>query len=712
MEAGYDISLNPEYLKFMEVVGYATQPSREITVTNIGGKIGKLNVYFSGEQTDNFELDISKISSAGMNQYETQTFTVQPKLGLEAGTYNTFVLVSAPEDTNGGPVIMRRLDIEFLVREYVEDRTLYFNQSDGKFYASNAYTEIGALPSPDIFVPANEINIPASWNSETNTLKIYGVDWTTTAPYALYFCQPTPVSLELSGYSYFASNNTGIVSRGSLTLVGDSLEAKGSEIGVFSNALTINSGLLIASGQTTATKLEKDIVLRATPEIFINEPLFIKVKVPPPNYEIAASVDNDEPFVNTNVEITLTVKDLTTGEIYNSINGTHTVDLAGIPSTDFQITSGSLSSVQFDSGVGKINMKLNKTGAQTLWFSMEHPDYPAINPIVITPLPSSPQPNISLHTDSLTFPDTTYGYPAQPPLNVIVENKNPDGHPTGELTVKLSGNDSTSFAISNNKVATIPAGGSATLNIVPRPGLDAKNHSATLIVSGDRIAENKQIAVNFKVGKAKGPKVATPAMANETANSIFIYSVPKPSTGQEVEYAISETKSPQTYNFVTFGATLNMLEFPGVQEKTYYIFARAKENANYQAGEISEPLESCVPFNKIALSLWDNNTLTVINNPANNSLNSTFTDFILYRNDQEVGKGQSLSEYKNGGKLQPGKYHVEMSSEDGKIFSCKYEVPEPSATRKRTKKVEIYSISGKRLNELNENLYNILVDKK
>jgi len=716
MEAGYDISLNPEYLKFMEISGYAAQPSREITVTNIGGKIGALKIYFSGEQADDFELDLSQVSNIGMNQYETQTFTVRPKLGLDVGTYSAFVLVSAPEDVDGGgPVIMRRLDVEFLVREYVEDRTLYFNQSDGKFYASSTYTELGELPSPDIFVPENEIRIPASWNSETNTLKIFGVDWTTTAPYALYFCQPTPVSLELSGYNSFASDSIGVVSRSNLTLVGDSLEAKGKSYGLFSKALTINSGLLIASGDTVAVKLEKDIVLRAPPEIYIYDPTYqsIKIKVPPPDYEIAASVDNNEPFVNTNVEISLTVKDLSTGEIYSSIDGARSIDLKGIPSADFEITSGSLSSVQFDNGVGKIDMKLKKTGAQTLWFSMGHPDYPAINPIVITPLPNAPQPDISVHTDSLTFPDTTYGYPTQPPLNVIVENKNTDGHPTGELTVKIGGADSTSFTISNNKVATIPAGGSATLNIAPVPGLDAKTHSAILIVSGNRIAEDKEVAVNFKVGKAQGAKVATPAMANETASSIFIYSIPKPSNGQEVEYAISETKTPETYNFATFGSTLNMLEFPNVKEKTYYIFARTKENANYQAGEISEPLESCVPFNKIALSLWNNNTLTVINNPANNSLNSTFTNFIWYRNDQEVGRGQSFSEDANGGQLQSGKYHVEMQSKDGKIFSCKYEVTNPPAPKKQpTKKLEIYTVSGKRLDNLNESLYNILVNKK
>jgi len=631
---------------------------------------------------------------------------------------------------------MRRLDVDCVVREYEENRILYFNQSDGKFYASDVYTEIDSLPAPGIFVPANEIRMSASWDSETNTLKLFSADWKTTAPYALYFSQPTPVTLELVGDNSFVSNNipvatysAGIVSRSSLTIIGDSLKAIGGNYGLFSRALTINSGTLTASGETTAMQIEKDTVLRTPPgqyywwnsadapknsSALIYNPSYkwIKIEVPPPDYELGASVNNNEPFVDEDIEITLTVKDITTGDIYESINGSHAVDLTGILTADFEITSGGLSSVQFANGVGKINLKLKKKGAQILWFSMVNPDYPAINPIVITPLPVSmpPEtlPDISLHPDALTFPKATYGYSTQTPLNFILENRNGE-HPTGELAIKLTGRDSASFTISSNKVATIAASGSVALKIAPISGLGAKTHTATIAVSGSRIAAEKKLNVSFTVEKAPGAKVATPTLANEAAKSVFIHQIPKPSTGQEVEYAISETNNnPKDSAFITFGNSLSILEFSNLKNTTYYIFARAKENANYKAGDISAPLESCVPFKEIAVSLWSNNTLTVINTPANNSIDSAFSDFTWFRDGQEISKGQSLSEDEYGKSLQSGKYHVEITTKDGKLISCKYEVSEPPIAPKTSpidfsdvETVDVYSISGKHLARLN-----------
>jgi hypothetical protein len=661
MKAGYDISLSPESLKFMEIFDYTTQPEHEITVTNIGGTIGKLTIYLSGENADNFELDLTNISNGKMIQNAFQKFTVKPKLGLKVGTYNAFVLVSATEDIDGldGPVIMRRLDVEFSVKEYVEDRTLYFNQSDGKFYASNLYTKIDSLPAHEIFAAENEIPIPTSWNAETNTLKIYGFNWTTTAPYSLYFSQPTPVTLELVGDNSFVSNrvtdpkdySAGIVSRSSLTITGDGNlitqggKANTGSYGVFSQALTINSGTFTASGDATAMKVEKDIVLRTPPEdydwwypddatkgtgAFTYNPSYkwIKIKVPPPLYEVGASVDNNEPLVNTDVKVTLTVKDITTGKTYESIDGSYTVVLTGVSPDDFGTTSPS--PVQFTKGIGTLTLKPKKSGTQILWFSIVHPDYPAINPVVITPLmpldppvtPPAPSPttppSISLHPDSPYTFSATYGYSAQTSLNIIVGN---DGaRPTGELAVRLSGKDSTSFTISSNKVTSIAVSGSATLRLTPLLGLKAKTYTVTVTVSGNNIAEKKELVVNFKVNP-----------------------------------------------------------------------------------------ESCIPFKEIAVALWDNNTLTVINNPANNSVKSTFSEFTWFRDGQEIITGQSLSGNENGDPLPSGKYHVELAAENGSRFvSCEYEIPKPKAAPKTSpidfsdvETVDVYSISGKHLARLN-----------
>jgi len=717
MEAGYDISLSSYSSTFTETLDYIKQPENNITVTNIGGKIGSLTIYLSGENADAFELDLSKISSSGMNQYETQKFTVKPKLGLDVGTYSAFVLVVAPQDIDGGPVIMRRLNVSFLVKEYVEDRTLYFNQSDGNFYASNTYTPFGSLPADEIFAAENEIPIPTSWDSETNTLTIYGFDWTTTAPYALYFSQPTPMTMVLVGDNSFVSIRTtdpkeysaGIVSRSSLTITGDgnlktqggnassksygissyagitvtmsgdrlatdggtltmtagdAAESEGfySEIGT----LTINSGTFIVSGKTTAMK-EKDVVLRIPDNYanryswwYANESTrgsgafkynssykWIKIKIPPPDYEIEVSASNDRPLINTNIEITFTVKDVSIGNAYDSFSGLYLIDLTGVSPDDFGITNPS--SVQFDKGVGKLSIKPQNEGAQILWFSMENPNYPAINPIVITPvlpfgassvtppdssgtpsdtLPIKPPvippqilPSISLHPGSSPYNfNAIYGYSSQTSLNIVVGNNG--DRPTGELTIKLSGKDSASFTISTDKVATIAVDGSAAIKLKPALGLKSKIYTAIVTVSGDNIAEEKEIVVNFKV-------------------------IP----------------------------------------------------------------ETCIPFNEIAVALWNNNTLTVINNPSNNSTHLKYYDFIWFRDGQEVGFKQSLSEYADGRPLKSGKYYVEITDKnDEKFISCEYEVPEPPPPIAKkiplidfsnVETVDVYSISGKRLAHLN-----------
>jgi len=149
-----------------------------------------------------------------------------------------------------------------------EDRVLYFNQSDGKFYASDECYDynINMHPPYVIFTPKNVVDIPnTAWHPETNRLTFSNsVGWKTTAPYALYFVQPTPVTLELENgkKSSFVSTrapagntdyNAGIVSRSNLTIVGDgNLEAEGGSAdksyGIYSQ-----TGLTITMGNKTNT---------------------------------------------------------------------------------------------------------------------------------------------------------------------------------------------------------------------------------------------------------------------------------------------------------------------------------------------------------------------------------------------------------------------------------------------------------------------------
>lgn len=73
--------------------GYAAQTPLTVTVTNNGNAdTGALNVTLSGDKANAFTLSINEIDSIAASK--TATFTVAPKTGLAAGTYEATVTVS------------------------------------------------------------------------------------------------------------------------------------------------------------------------------------------------------------------------------------------------------------------------------------------------------------------------------------------------------------------------------------------------------------------------------------------------------------------------------------------------------------------------------------------------------------------------------------------------------------------------------------------
>jgi hypothetical protein len=86
-------------------------------------------------------------------------------------------------------------------------------------------------------------------------------------------------------------------------------------------------------------------------------------------------------------------------------------------------------------------------------------------------------------------------------------------------------------------------------------------------------------------------------------------------------------------------------------------------------------LERRFPFDQIVQMRW-NNTLTVINNPANNG-GYYFTSYKWYRNGQEIGTDQSWSAGKDGEKLNPADvYSVAVTARGitGEMRSCESSV--------------------------------------
>jgi len=539
-----------------------------------------------------------------------------------------------------------------------EDRTLYFDQSDGKFYASDEeYDDINQHPPYVIFSPKNVIDIPnTTWDPESNRLTFSdSVVWKTTAPYALYFVQPTPVTLELENgkKSSFISTraeagktdySAGIVSRNNLTIVGDgNLEAIGGSAdlsnGIYSRAgltitmsnktnivevkgktngfnsatgsLAINGGTFIASGETEALpNLANGVLFHGSYSWWYNQtPGFpssyaynadyklLKFEVNPPEYAFYAVTSTYTPIINSErVTVKLTHRDVKNkGAIDSAFSGPHTVNVtfvnASNPST---IRNAESREVTFNEGVGDyIDLTFDSKDSLILWFAID--DIRAINPVIITPV-VEPTYGISLDRLLYEFPEAKENYLPQEPLTVTIINEG--NQPTGLLTIV----EPEKFAISRGqvpavklpltRVPSIPVGGTATFQITPANNLLPGKYEETITISGENDIE-AEIKVSFTVRrKLDGEDIQTPILHSKTTNSIFILASAKPDSEQEVEYAIRRADSDEELEWLSFNDLLIILQFNDLGRNTAYnIYARSKENDRYYAGTPSAPLQ-------------------------------------------------------------------------------------------------------------------------
>lgn len=143
------------------------------------------------------------------------------------------------------------------------------------------------------------------------------------------------------------------------------------------------------------------------------------------------------------------------------------------------------------------------------------------------------------------------------------------------LSVKLLYNDGTDETVSytdfvSKGIATTPISGTE---------IAMQLDGTTISIShGDFSASTSALTV----GQAAGAAVDAPTMASKTANSVTLYAVAAPATGQAVEYAYN------TSNIAPTTGWQEELTFPGLHEDTqYYFFARAKANMDYAAGVAS-----------------------------------------------------------------------------------------------------------------------------
>jgi len=106
--------------------------------------------------------------------------------------------------------------------------------------------------------------------------------------------------------------------------------------------------------------------------------------------------------------------------------------------------------------------------------------------------------NISLDRSAVvTLPSSTYGYPAQTPLSVLITNTG--NQVTGALTITLSGTNPGSFTLSNTGINNIAVGSTNSFTVVPNAGLRAGTYSALVTVEGTAGITAQNFTVSFTV---------------------------------------------------------------------------------------------------------------------------------------------------------------------------------------------------------------------
>ena len=137
----------------------------------------------------------------------------------------------------------------------------------------------------------------------------------------------------------------------------------------------------------------------------------------------------------------------------------------------------------------------------------------------------------------------------------------------------LSGGDTTAGSFAWTSSTTFPTVTNSGYSVTFTP-FDTANYTTT---TG---------TVAITVNKAVGGTVAMPTLSRYAHNRILINAITTPATGQSVEYGISASNNANTATWQT------ALTFIGLNMgTTYYIFARAAENANYNTGAASGSIQ-------------------------------------------------------------------------------------------------------------------------
>ena len=258
----------------------------------------------------------------------------------------------------------------------------------------------------------------------------------------------------------------------------------------------------------------------------------------------------------------------------------------------------------------KIDLRLNRladTDAIINGSSIDWDDDGADSAFKFAPQRGAPAFTLS-QTGTRTFTARPFGYTrAQAPAHrVTITNNSGTGNntqPTGVLTVALSGDNASSFELSDTSIPSIAANrGTAIFTVEPKLDLMGGTHTATVTVSGGTGTDtlSRTFNVSFTVSRGPGAAVVgTPTVVGDptlTAITVSALDVAAPNRGEQViEYAIGRSTSTPGANagWSTFDEPDpgDPIVFTGLTgATTYYVFARTRANANCNAGTVVRSL--------------------------------------------------------------------------------------------------------------------------
>jgi len=192
---------------------------------------------------------------------------------------------------------------------------------------------------------------------------------------------------------------------------------------------------------------------------------------------------------------------------------------------------------------------------------------------------------------------------------------------------------------------------------------------------------NEGVSYPYLVVKNKGATLSVPALASKTHNSITINPVIA-STGQVVEYTIvtNITSAGNIYIPADITEWKTTLTFTNLNPYTYYyIFARAKENANYNIGRISTYL---IVQTDAESNSGNNSSSGLDNSSSSNSYNNSSSSL-----------GNSSSSSAGASQIYP--FHLIASNSAIAINNA------INLQVQKTARLEIYNLNGKLERTLN-----------